>query len=381
MNDLRVLSIGSDRNLFKEGSDVSNRIKEYGTLVDELHIVVFALSKLGLKEKQIAPNVWVYPTNSFSRIFYIWDATRLGKDLVFKQKFVRGKSLITTQDPFESGLVGLNIKHKWRIPLEVQLHTDPFSQHFKGFLNGIRKKIVYKVLPGADSLRVVNKSLADKINSLKILNTQNISILPIYIDKEKIQMQKISFDVHARYGWGFVILSVARLTKEKNLGLAIRVLKRVREQFPDTGLLILGEGPERKNLESLAHSLKQEFNVSFPGWDENTASYYQSSDLYLQTSFFEGYGLSLVEAGLSGLPVVTTKVGVAEELTNGKDAFICESNDEESLVMAVLSLIKNPELQDTIKSNFKNSLESKLINKETFLLKIIENWNNTASKI
>ena len=84
---IKVLSIGSDRKLFEEGSAVSERIKEYGTLVGELHIVVFALKSLGLKEKQIAPNVWVYPTNSFSKWLYVHDASKLGQKIVLEHKF------------------------------------------------------------------------------------------------------------------------------------------------------------------------------------------------------------------------------------------------------------------------------------------------------
>ena len=78
---LKVLMIGSDRKLFEEGSAVVERIKGYGALVEELHIIVFALKSLGFTDKRIAPNVWIYPTNSFSRWLYIYDAASLGKKI------------------------------------------------------------------------------------------------------------------------------------------------------------------------------------------------------------------------------------------------------------------------------------------------------------
>src|SRR6185503_8011999 len=113
--------------------------------------------------KQLAPNVWIYPTNSVSRWSYINDANRLGREIVFKNKFVRGQALITAQDPFESGLVAYKVKKRWRLPLEIQLHTDPFSPYFKDFLNIIRKFIARKVLRNADTVRVVSEELKAKV--------------------------------------------------------------------------------------------------------------------------------------------------------------------------------------------------------------------------
>src|SRR3990167_2203685 len=145
LKNLKILMIGSDRKLFDEGSAVSQRIKEYGNLVVELHIIVFAtrkhlrLLKIENSKLKISNNVWVYPTNSFSRWFYLRDAVTLSKKIVYENKFIRGKSVITTQDPFECGWTGLKIKKWWRLPLEVQLHTDPFSPYFTGFQNRVRQ--------------------------------------------------------------------------------------------------------------------------------------------------------------------------------------------------------------------------------------------------
>src|SRR3989344_5333799 len=209
---MKILNIGSDRKLFEDDSAVSKRIKEYAEMVEEYHVVVFALKSLGLKPKQLGKNVWIYPTNSWSRFLYPFDAARIGKKIVFDRKFVRGESVITTQDPFESGWAGLKVKKKWRLPLEVQVHTDPSSPYFSGFLNNIRKMIARTVLAKADSVR-------------------DVKTLPIYVDKEKIENEPIKFDLHARYPWHFIILTVSRLFLAKNLGLALEILALVRQRI------------------------------------------------------------------------------------------------------------------------------------------------------
>ena len=378
---LKVLMIGSDRKLFEERSAVSERIKGYGDLVGELHIVVMAKSSLGLKEKQIAPNVWLYPTNSLSRWLFVRDAAKLGKKVVRARSFVRGRSLVTTQDPFESGWAGLKVKKKWRLPLEVQLHTDPFSPYFSGPLNFIRKIIAKRVLRRADSVRVVSESIKDSLLTTSyLLPTTKVSVLPILVDKEKIGSGQISFDLHARYPWRFIILTVSRLSPEKNLGLAVETLRLVREKFPNTGLLIVGSGPEEKSLKSKVRSLKLDGAVEFAGWQENLSSYYKTANVFLQTSLFEGYGMSLVEAGLSGLPVVTTPVGLAQELEHGKDAYIFSAGRPELFAQGIVDLLEHNQKRENLGINLKNTLESKLLNKEDYLSQMKRGWEETVKR-
>lgn len=384
-NILKVLMIGSDRKLFEEGSAVSERIKEYGRLVGELHIVVFTTSahhsKLRIQnsELKLSDNVWVYPTMSLSRWFYIFDAVRIGRKLIFEKGFIRGRSVITTQDPFECGLAGLLVKRKWRLPLEVQLHTDPFSPYFSGVLNWIRKIIAKRVLRSADGIRVVSEHLKQAISTYN--PSASISVLPIYIDRERIENAQISFDLHARFGWKFIMLSVARLTPEKNLGLAIRVLALARKSFPDIGLVVVGAGSEGAKLKLLAWKLGLSHNVAFVGWQNDLASYYKTANLFIQTSFFEGYGLSLVEAGLSGLPVITTPVGIAEELEHGRDAYIYPPENAEMFASGIIDLVEHNHKRENLKVNLKHFLEKKLLTKEAYLGELKKGWESCAIKI
>ena len=378
---LKVLMISSDRKILEEGSAVSERMKEYGALVEELHIVLLSDARHGLKDKQLPNNVWVYTTNSSINFLRPIDACRLGKRIVFNSKFVRGKSVITVQDPFECGWVGMRIKKKWRIPLEVQLHTDPFSPYFSGFSNSIRKTIARKVLRNADSVRAVTENLKSRVSSL---TEARIKVLPIYVDRKRIEQAGASFDLHTHYPWHpwrFIMLSVSRLAPEKNLELALAVLALVRKRFPDTGLVIVGSGPEEKVLKLKVKSLKLEGAVEFVGWQDGLSSFYKTADAFIQTSLFEGYGLSLVEAGLSGLPVVTTSVGIALELEHNRDAYIYPPSYPELLAQGVTDLIENSQKRENLRTNLKHTLEHKLLSKADYMAKIKENWEKTAVMI
>ena len=378
LDDLKVLMISSDRNISLPGSAVSARMKEYGGLVEELHIVLLSDSSHGLKNAQLDKNIWVYPTNSLTSVFRPLDAARIGKKIVYEEKFVRGKSVITA-DSIECGWAGLRVKNKWRLPLEVQMHTDPFSPYFSGFQNNLRKFFANKILLQADSLRVVSESLKSKIQSLK--SKASISVLPIYVDKKKIEDGHITFDLHSRYPWTFILLTVSRLAPEKNLELALQTLVLVREKFPDTGLVIVGSGPEESKLKLLVSQLKLDEVVEFVGWQDNLASYYKTANAFLQTSSFEGYGLSLVEAGLSGLPILTTPVGIALELEAGRDAYIYPHDHPELFAQGIGDLIENNFKRESLRVSMKYTLEKKLLSKNDYLAQIKLNWENTAKQI
>ncbi len=372
--NLKILMISSDKNILSPESAVSLRMKEYAALIGELHIVLLTKGKDNFIETKLTDNLWVYPTNSISRWFYPTDASKVGKRIVYEKNFVRGKSLITTQDPFECGWIGLSIKNKWRIPLEVQLHTDPFSNQFYGALNSIRKVLAKRVLKNADHFRVVTHTLAQKINEVYGVDATKISVLPIYVDKERITKGELAFDLHGKYSWHFILLTVARLTPEKNLSFALEILKKIHTRFPLAGLVIVGSGPMEETLKKQAKKMGLDTRVAFEGWQEKLYSYYQTSNAYLQTSKFEGYGLSLIEAGLSGLPIVTTPVGIAQELENGKDLFICREGDIESFAGAIYEIIENNRTRENLKLHIKETLNNTLLSKDEYLKILRENW-------
>ncbi|MBI3671782.1 glycosyltransferase family 4 protein, partial [Candidatus Azambacteria bacterium] len=108
-----------------------------------------------------------------------------------------------------------------------------------------------------------------------------------------------------------IILMASRLTKEKNIPLAIEAMKEVVKKYPKAGLLIVGDGPEKEKLKAKRSTLNA--NIIFEDWTDDLASYYKTSDIFLLTSDYEGYGRTIIEALVAGTPVVSTDVGYARE--------------------------------------------------------------------
>ena len=357
---MKVIMISTDRKAFEEGSEVRERFGKYGSLVDELHIIVFAEKKLSFKSEKLSQSVFLYPTNSSSKLRYINDAVKIGNS-------ISKADLITTQDPFETGIVGVTLARKLKAKLEVQLHTDFLNPDFKkkNIKNIFRVPIGRMVLKKADGIRVVSnrikESIEKKLPRVKVIP----AVLPIFVDTDEIKNAPISTDLHKKYPqFEHITLMVSRLEKEKNIGKIIRIFKDVAQNHPRAGLIVVGDGSERKALESAVKRLKIGSNVIFEGWQNELASYYKTSDLFLNTSLYEGYGRTIVEALASGTPVLSTDVGIAAEV--GADIFTTDKELTTKIKEYIEGKGKSQILQNypyTNESEYLNALKDMWRNK------------------
>jgi len=135
-----------------------------------------------------------------------------------------------------------------------------------------------------------------------------------------------------------ILLYVGRLSPEKQ----IHYLKTVLEQTPNACLALLGGGPKEPELRELFKDLPVNFVGYLQGQD--LAEAYASADLFMFTSRNEAFGLVLGEAIASGLPVVTTRVGGAEDVVHhGSSGYIVEVNDVRQMATYVRELADDPE--------------------------------------
>src|SRR3989344_9055759 len=108
---MKVLMLSRDAKIFEKESAVRARMIEYGALFDELHIIVFSRRNFQFsifnfqsnQNFQISKNVWAYPTNSTRKLFYIFDAIKISKQVLLNVSGHMSHVVITSQDPFETG--------------------------------------------------------------------------------------------------------------------------------------------------------------------------------------------------------------------------------------------------------------------------------------
>lgn len=140
-----------------------------------------------------------------------------------------------------------------------------------------------------------------------------------------------------------VILSVARLAPQKDLGTLLRAFAEVLRSRP-ARLVVLGEGDERTKLTNLARELGISPFVQFPGDIRPAFSYMAKARVFVLSSAWEGLSMALLEAMACGTPVVSTDCpyGPSEILEGGKWGRLVPPGDWRSLGSAILETLDNP---------------------------------------
>ncbi|MBA3733309.1 glycosyltransferase [Patescibacteria group bacterium] len=370
---MKVISIGTDRNMFDNKSAVLERNVLYSSKISEMHQIVFTLKSENHKPYKIN-NLSIYPTNSVSEWFYVRDACRIGNTIFSKNNLVSKETVISTQDPFQTGLVGTYLAKKFQLPLQVQIHTDYLSSNFsKTFLNKIRIIMASYVIPKASEIRVVSETIKESLIK-KFNKLENIDVLPVFVDIDKIINFVPGRDIRKDFPqFDSIVLVASRLSPEKKIDLAIKAFKDVVEKYSRVGLVIAGDGPEKQSLEDLVSSLGLKNNVVFIGWQDDLISLYKTADIFILTSEFEGYGMTLIEAGASGIPIVTTKVGMAksEIFKDGQNCFVCAVGDKKCLADCMITLITEGELRELFKHGMQDSIKTTAISKEEYADKYV----------
>ena len=136
-----------------------------------------------------------------------------------------------------------------------------------------------------------------------------------------------------------IILCIGELLPNKNQLMAIRMMTRLIEAFPDALLLIAGNGPERDRLMAKAEELRVSENVRFLGYVTNLQDYQHIADACVSCSYREGLGLNVIEAMLSGVPVVATdNRGHRDLIRDGVNGYLVPTDDDRALAARLTSV-------------------------------------------
>ena len=139
-----------------------------------------------------------------------------------------------------------------------------------------------------------------------------------------------------------VILNIGELLPNKNQQMAIRMMPKLVQAYPDAVLLIAGNGPEKENLERLIQELGMQNHVKLLGYVTNLQDYQHIADVCVSCSKREGLPLNIVEAMMSGTPVAATvNRGHRELIQDGETGFLVDVNDHMALADRVLQYLSN----------------------------------------
>jgi glycosyltransferase involved in cell wall biosynthesis len=260
----------------------------------------------------------------------------------------QGFTKIHVSTPGTVGLLGLGIAKLLDIPVAATYHTD--IPQYVGkltndqFLEDTAWNFIVWFYNQMDEVLVPSRSTRDQLAE-RGLAQEKIRPLPRWVDTEAftpVRRNPLFLSSYWRTG-RIVFLFVGRISKEKSLELLADAFQDIIHAGHDAGLVLVGDGPCRGELEQ---KLKL-FPVLFTGFrhGEELATLYASCDVFVFPSATDTFGNVVLEAQASGIPVIVTDEGGPKELmAPNETGIVVKANDRADLFRAMASFIHDPEL-------------------------------------
>lgn len=343
-----VLAISLDSTLLDGGIGNSlSRHREYAERVDALDVVVCARGARAGFDRTATAALRVRATESRTRLHYVRDGLRIARLLESE----RAHTVVTTQDAFLTGVIGVQLKRQLGIPLIVQDHSSVFgSPNFlsERVLNRALYLLARRVIHYADAVRVVNTAEGEACVGIGVPR-ERIHVIPVATPLRPFMQAVRTADWRRRLQLDDddrVALWVGRAVPVKNLPLLIDAFADAHRAVPRARLVLAGD-MSSSEIPGLVERLGLTDAVRFAGPvpHDELAGLYRAADVYVHSSRYEGLGLVLVEAAASALPLIsTTTDGTRDVIRDGVTGVLTEHR-RDALSRAMVDL-----LQDTAKA-------------------------------
>ena len=140
------------------------------------------------------------------------------------------------------------------------------------------------------------------------------------------------------------LISVGRHSPEKGYPRLINILRELRDEGYGCSLVLVVDGPQHAEIVETVNRLKMGDVVTLVGADPNPHKYTAKSDVFVCSSFSEGYSTACTEAAILGIPIITTSVPGGEEIINDCGCGLITGMDDESLKNAIREVLQEPKL-------------------------------------
>lgn len=214
--------------------------------------------------------------------------------------------------------------------------------------------------------------------------TKSIEVIPNFIDFSRFKkLNKDHFrKVIARNGEK-IIMHTSNFRKVKRVEDVVKVFCEIREALP-AKLLLVGDGPERQNIEKLVRQVCNHDDVHFLGKQEAVEELLAISDLFILPSQTESFGLAALEAMACHVPVISTNTGGLPEINiAGETGFLNDVGDTTSMAANAIHILSDEQRLQTFKNNAFNqaskfSIDMILPQYETYYQQVLENYRKEA---
>jgi len=218
------------------------------------------------------------------------------------------------------------------------------SEHLKEFLltdgfTSFQQKCINISFVHASRILATSTSLKSSIEKRFPTASGKTIIVP---NPANISAYKIDSINHSENKY-FTFVSVALLRKEKRIDILLKSFARLVSKQSNVKLKLVGDGPEKADLEQLVSQLDLGDHIEFLGYldKQHVSKVLQMSNVLILSSEVETFGVALVEAMASGLPVIATRCGGPNDIITPETGILVEVNNEDALFNAMMNIIQN----------------------------------------
>lgn len=223
-----------------------------------------------------------------------------------------------------------------KIPVITTLHGTDITLVGK---DPSYKPVVEFSINQSDAVTTVSESLKkDTLNSFEI--DREIDVIPNFIDLDRIQrLKKDHFKTAICPNGEKLLVHISNFRKVKRVDLVVKVFNEVRKKTPSK-LLLIGDGPERQNVENLCREFGACEDIRFLGKLNAIEEVLSISDVFLMPSESESFGLAALEAMACHVPVVSSNIGgIPEVNVHGETGLLSDVGDIPTMVTHTLEIL------------------------------------------
>jgi glycosyltransferase involved in cell wall biosynthesis len=244
-------------------------------------------------------------------------------------------------------IAGLGMKKKIVI-CERNIIRDTNINKRQNFLRRFLYPRAYKITVQHDEIYREFLAVYPHISPGKVFITPNPVNKFIY-NNNPLDIKK--FFPHSNQG-DKLILGIGRFTPVKAFKDLISVFNLVHKKYTDARLAILGDGQEYGECNQLIQSLSLDDYVSLPGRIEDMNPWYHSADIFVTTTFFEGFPNALAESLAAGLPAVAFEApSIPALIKDGVNGYIVKERNQALMAEKICFLLNNPDVYIRMSDN------------------------------
>ena len=255
--------------------------------------------------------------------------------------------------------------------LILSIAGHPKINLFRKFIWKLSSKKIFKIICPSVELKkiLISHNIFDE-NKIVVIQDPHLMIKKI----SRLKNEKLE-DIFFKDSK--ILISIGRLTNQKNYIFLIRNFKKLSLKYDDIKLLIIGDGEKKKILQNLIIKFQLENKVKLIGYEKNIYKYLKKSNFYISTSKWEGSSLAMIDAAFMGLPILCSNcpTGRKEFINKDERGFLFDEGDSENFLNKFNEMYKiNPDqLKIRLVKAKKESKKFTLLNYFLGLSNIIKN--------